>query len=163
MSELTELVEPLKRTVAVPGTFADVFPNTSDDDLASTLLDAFAEAQLDGFYPAVDITDDGVTTPDLTRAETALVVMYASGRILEMEILNRKSHVRYEAGPTVFEQDQGVSLLTEALKGIRDRKRDLLDQARRGLMYDGFTMADLAFIKATTSYGDGLSYSSAFG
>lgn len=153
MSDLSELVEPLKRAVAVPGAFADTFPSTSDDDLAAVLLDAFAEAQLYGFFSEVVVDDDGITTPDIERASTALVVLFAANRILEVEVGNRKSHVRFEAGGAVFEQDQGTQLLTQRLKDLAERKRDLLARADRA-SYDGTTLsADLYFIKSVLSYG----------
>lgn len=157
MSDLSDYTENLKRAVAVPGTFASVFPDTSDDDLTGTMTDAFAEAQLDGFFNSFSINEDGITTPDVTPAQLALVLLYASARILSNEILSRRTHRRYEAGSVVFEEDQGSQMLSEMLKAITARKRELLAQAQRG-QYSwngdaGFTMADLAFIKGVEFYG----------
>lgn len=155
MSDLSELVEPLKRAVATPGTFADVFPEATDDLLTAQLADAFGEAQLDGFLSgfSVDLTLS-TTSPDLSTAQGALLVVYAAYTILVNEVRNRKSHVRYEASGTVFEQDQTASMLNEILRQLGDRKKDLLEQARLGQLDEtGVFMADLAFVKATQDYG----------
>jgi hypothetical protein len=47
MTDLADLVESLKREVAIPGTFATVFPTTTDDDPTGALADGVAETQLD--------------------------------------------------------------------------------------------------------------------
>jgi hypothetical protein len=126
-TDLFDTVPALKRAVAVPGTFPDVFPSTTDADLSAILLDAFSEAQLDGFFPTYTSTDDGLVTEDLTRGEEALIVIYAAIRIIQSQIRNTKSHVRYEAGEVVFEQDYGSSTLNELLKQYAKRKEDLID------------------------------------
>lgn len=149
MSSLEDLVESLKREVAVPGTFKTLFPATTDDDLAASLLDAFAQAQLDGFFSTHVTDDDGVVSPDLSRGATSLVVIYAGIRFLTADLLNRKSHVRYEAGGAVFEQDQGASVLVEALKGLRAKKDALIIAAQAGARAGvGITMVDGYLIKA---------------
>lgn len=158
MSDLSDFIENLKRAVATPGTFADVFPSTTDDDLVGSLADGMAEAQLDGFLSTFDIDLEGfTTTPDLAPPQIALVLLYASSRILTVELMNRRTHTRYEAPGVVFEEDQGSQLLSEMLKAIRDRKKQLLEDARRGNYAwnggEGFTMADLAFIKNVEHYG----------
>lgn len=153
MSALADLVEPLKREVAVPGAFEAVFPNTSDDDLEATLLDAFAMAQLDGFFTSSTATDLGVVTPDLSRGGAALIVIYAGVRILTVELINRKSHTRYEAGGAVFEQDFAASVLVQALKELSAKKAVLLSQiqaTQRAAI--GITMVDGYFVKATDFY-----------
>jgi hypothetical protein len=152
VSELADLVDPLKRTVAVPGTFAETFPATGDDDLEATLLDAFAEAQLDGFFAEAFSDDDGLVSPDLARGEGALVVIYAAARIITAELRNRKTHVRYEASGAVFEQDTTASLLVALLKDLSARKLDLLTQARQRGHASAFLMADAYFIRATSVY-----------
>lgn len=153
MSDLADLVEPLKREVAVPGTFATVFPETTDEDLAGSLLDAFAQAQLDGFLGTSMADEDGVVTPDLSRGAQGLLVIYAGIRLLTTDLINRKSHTRYEAKGSVFEQDQGASILVEALKGLRAKKDSLiaLAQANTRAMI-GTTMVDGYYIKAVDFY-----------
>ena len=150
MTALTTLVEPLKREVAVPGAFEATFPVTSDDDLAFSLMDAFAQAQLDGFLVNSVMDDAGVVTPDLSRGAGSLIVIYAGIRFLTADLLNRKSHVRYEASGAVFEQDTGASILVEALKGLRAKKDAMLAAVQAGQRAGiGITMVDGYIIKAT--------------
>lgn len=150
MTNLADLVGPLKREVAVPGTFASLFPLTTDLDLAAALLDAFAQAQLDGFMTTNTATDAGVVSPGLSRGAAALVVIYAGIRFLTTDLVNRKSHTRYEAaGGAVFEQDQGASILVEALKGLRAKKDALIAAAQAGARASiGITMVDGYVVKA---------------
>jgi hypothetical protein len=152
MSSLETLVDTLKRAVAVPGTFDANFPETTDDDLVASLLDGFAEAQLDGFFTKHEATDAGIVTPDLSRAQGALVALYTASRILESEIKNRKTHVRYEASGTVFEQDQSYQILVQLLKDTRERKIAILKQAQSSGAGSAFVMADNYFIRATSNY-----------
>lgn len=153
MTSLADLVEPLKREVAVPGTFTTVFPATSDEDLEAALLDAFAQAQLDGFFSTSDATDSGVVTPDLSRAAAALVVVYAGVRLLTAELINRKAHTRYEASGAVFEQDFAASVLVQALKDLAAKKAIFLDQIKATKRSQVGTMVvDGYFVKATDFY-----------
>lgn len=150
MSDLADLVPSLKRTIAVPGTFTTLFPSTTDDDLAAVLADGMAEAKLDGWLSDVDVdVDVNITDPDLTVPQQALVVLYASVRILMSEIRNRKTHIRYEAGSATFEQDQSASMLVEQLKILTSRKEYLLTQARRSGYVNTFAMFDSYFARAT--------------
>ena len=148
-------VPALQRAVAVPGTFATLFPSTSDDDLLFTLLDGFAEAQLDGFFTGYTSSDLGLVTETMTRAERALVVLYSSVRILQNEIRNRKTHKRYEASGTVFEEDQSAQMLVQLLKDYQAQKKDVRDQLRRGTASAAFSMCDLYIAKAVGSYWGG--------
>jgi hypothetical protein len=147
-TDLNELIPALKRSVAVPGTFADFFPSTGDTDLAGTLGDSFAECQLDGFFATYTMIDDETITETLERSEQALVIIYATVRILQAEIKDRKTHVRYEAGSTTFEQDQGASVLVELLKEYKDRKKELRTQGRQGDAGAAFYMADAYLMRA---------------
>lgn len=141
-TDLTDLVPALQRAVAVPGTFETVFPESTNDDLAMTLLDGFAEAQLDGFFVSYISNDDGIVAQDMSRAEQALVVIYASTRVLMSEIRNRKTHKRYEAGSVTFEEDQSASSLVELLKQMKERKKELRSQGIGGNSQRAFFMAD---------------------
>lgn len=162
MTDLADLVETLKREVAVPGTFSSVFTETTDQDLTDSLLDAFAASQLDGFLVSSAATDDGFVSPDLSRGAAALLVVYAGIRFLGADLANRKSHVRYEANGAVFEQDTGPSVLVELLKGLRAKKDQLilaaqqaaLDAARAGM---SITVVDGYYIKAVDFYRGDLS------
>lgn len=150
MDNISALVDPLRRAVAVPGTFTTAYPNTREDDLIGLLLDGFAEAQLDGFMSTnsygVDPEDEdtyGELDPVITQPEGALIVIYASSRLLANELSSRRTHTRYEAKGAVFEQDQSAQVLTERLKEIRDRIKGLREQAQLAGLASAFYMADL--------------------
>ena len=136
MSDLADLVEPLKREVAVPGRFDADFPDTLDSDLEATLIDAFWESKLDGFFggaygggtdqSGVTVDDTGITTPDISGAAGALVTIYAGVRILRNALRNTATHFRAESSGQVFERDQSAGLLKGLLDALEQRKRQLL-------------------------------------
>ncbi len=142
MSLLEDLIEPLKRYVAVPGTFGDVFPDTTDDDLLGSLMDGFAEAQLDGYFLTFQMDDEGETAPDIDRAQGALIALYAATRIVQTQLANLKTVTRYEARGLVYEAQQSAQVLVALLKDLQDRKKAI---ANRKDVYGAgaaFTMAD---------------------
>lgn len=124
---LADYVEALKREVAVPGEFDGVFPDTSDTDLANSLADAFAQAQLDGFFGTMELnTGTNVVTPGLSSGAGALVIIYAGERIIRAQLRNLKNRQKYEAAGATYEVETSASILTEELKSIQKRKEDLL-------------------------------------
>jgi hypothetical protein len=147
--DLIDLAPSLKRTLAAPGEFATFFPVTTDADLSSTLTDAVAEVQLDGFLSTstLDAVNETVT-PDLTAPQTALVVFYGMARVLTARVANLKNRTRYKAGPVEAEQEQAASVLVELLRETQGRKRQFLDDARAGRVGMAFTMVDLYVTKS---------------
>lgn len=134
---MSALVPALKRELAVPGTFADVFPDTSDKDLIGALADGFAEAQLFGFFRSLSLTavdtptpgSDWTIDPELSSAGGALVVIYASIRSIRSQLRSLKTSQRYKAGPVEFETAQAASVLTAELQFLKDRLKDILKNA----------------------------------
>lgn len=167
--DISELVEPLKRTVASPGEFATFFPNTLDTDLNGVLVDGAAESQLDGFLPGkvfdLDATPQTITT-DPNSLERALIVLYAASRIVSARTANLKSRTRYKAGNVEAETEQAATVLNELLRGINLRKKQFIDDLRSGYLSNGpdglqanvgtaistFGMADLYTIRAFHSW-----------
>ena len=151
MTDLADLVDSLKREVAIPGTFSTVFPNTTDDDVTGALADGLAETQLDGWMPTLQLDlDTNLTTPDLSLAGRALVVIYAGIRIVRNQLQNMTAHVRYETRGNVFEQDRGAGMLKEALSDLSKRRQSLiaLRLQRTGTsvsMRDGYMIRANAF------------------
>lgn len=144
MTDLTELVDSLKREVAVPGTFATVYRSTTDDDLAGSLADAFAAAQLDGFFLGQSLDADAFeVTPDLSTAGRAAVIIYAAERILTMQVMSLKQRVLYEAGPTKYETENSANVLTQILKSMAERKRLVLESAETVRRAGTFAMQDM--------------------
>lgn len=130
MTDLATLVEPLKRELAVPGVFADVFPDTDDTALADSLADGFAEAQLNGFFVDMTLTA-GETSQDLSAAGGALIVMFTGMRIIRAQLRNLVLNARYKAGPAEVETQRSAMLLRDELAYLRTRVTDLVTQARR--------------------------------
>ena len=124
---LANLVEPLKREVAVPGAFDTIFPDTGDDDLIGALADGFAECRLDGFFGGnvVDL-DTNMISPAISSGAAALIVIYSGIRIIRSQLRNMNSHVKYEAAGAIYEVDTAASVLTQELRDFAERKRELL-------------------------------------
>lgn len=161
MSDLADLVGPFKRAVSVPGGFDAVFPTVIESEIVGAIMDAVAAAQLDGFLRDTVVDPDAeAVTPDLSNGEAlnaagALVMVYAHYNLLRTEVLNRRTHIRYQAGAAVFEEDQTASLLNELMRQAKARLDELRERAERGeLDNSGATVIDMAFIRATTDYGD---------
>jgi hypothetical protein len=141
--QLADLTDALKRALAVPGTFDTAYPNTTEADLLGSLMDGFSEAQLDRFFSGWDFDGiTGVLTSTLDRAAAALVVIYASTRILQSEIRDLKSHVKYVAGAVTFEEDSPASVMVKLLQTMEDRKKELRTQSRNAGAAAAFYMAD---------------------
>lgn len=134
MTLLSTLVEPLKREIAVPGEFANVFPSTSDDDLIGSLADGFAEAQLWGFFGTMTltaVTDDFETDPDLSAAGGAIILTFTATRIIRAQLRALNSAERYQAGPVKYEIEKAASVLKDELDFLQDRLNALIEEGRR--------------------------------
>lgn len=154
MTELIDLVEAYKREVAVPGTFSEAFPSTTDTAIQGALADAFAEAQLDGFFHSMTIDLDAYeVTPDLSAAGAALVVIYAGIRLARQQIRTLRSTARYKAGPVEYETGQAASALAEDLKYLRARRTEILDKARYGSGTAVFMLDNYVARERTNFYG----------
>lgn len=152
MSDLNDWVESLKRAVAPPGQFDTYFPDTTDDDLLGSMLDAYGECQLDGFFTSGwDLTDAGIITPDIGRGQAALLVIFAGVRIIQTQLLNFKSEQKYEAAGAIFDVKTSSNVLTSILKQMNDRKKDLILRLRTNSASSAFSMADAYILKAVGS------------
>lgn len=134
MTDLSTFVEPLKRMLAVPGTFADVFPSTSDDDLQASLADGFSEAQLYGFFSTLSLSEDAAgdfaTDVDLSAAGGSLVIIFTAMRILRAQIRSMATIERYKAGTTEYEVGRPANVLRDELALLDRQRSDLIAQAR---------------------------------
>lgn len=132
MTDLADLVEAFKREAAVPGTFDVTFPSTDDDDIIGSLADAFAEAQLDGFFGTLILDlDAGTVTPDLSVAGAALVTMYAGMRLTRQHLRSLTTRTAYKAGPVEYETERSSSALVEELKQLKSRRDQIMANAIR--------------------------------
>lgn len=131
-TDLSDLVEAFKREVTIPGTFETTFPDTDDDAIAAALGDAFAEAQLDGFFGTMSLdVDAGLVDPDLSVAGAALVVMYAGMRMIRQQLRGLNTRTAYKAGPVEYEVEKAATALTEELKQLQARRNQILANAIR--------------------------------
>lgn len=153
MDDLAELTTSLRNLVARPGTFDDLFEETTDDDLVNVLLDGFAEAHLEGLFTTVDADESGVLDGEITRGQGALIVLLAGVRFLRAQLLNAVSHRRYEAKGAVFEEDTPVALLRDILKDLVAQKARLIDDLKDADSEEAgarvFAMADQYLIRST--------------
>lgn len=133
MTALADLVEPLKRELAVPGVFEDVFPDTDDDALAASLADGFSEAQLHGYFSDLTLTPapDFETSKDISAAGGALVVMFTGMRIIRAQLRSLLTSERYKAGAAEMEIQRSANLLRDELKYLQARLDSLILNAQR--------------------------------
>lgn len=143
MDDLTELIPTLQNHVARPGTFATLFPETTDDMLTQCLLDGLAEVQLEGLLLNVDYDGDGMLDPEITNAQGALIALFAAIRLLRAELMNRVMHRRYQAGTAIFEEDYNVTLYNTILAQLVAQKDRVTADIIDGRTGDSiFEMAD---------------------
>lgn len=147
MTDFADVTESLKRVVARPGTFASLFPETTEDDLVGVLMDGLAEVQLDGMLHTYLLDDDGIVEPDLTRAQVALVVLYAGSILVKAELFNRKTNRRYEASGAVFDETQATNILRDLMRGMEARKAEIREAAASNGAGAAFHMADAYAIR----------------
>ena len=137
VTDLAELIGPLQREVAIPGTFGDTFPSTSDEDLVATLADGFAEAQLQGFFTdmTLEITEGVETTystdKDLSAAGGALVVLFAAQRLMRPMLTSSATGAKYKAGPVEYETSSSAMVIREVLRQFSDRISALITDGKR--------------------------------
>lgn len=164
MSDLSTLVEALKREVAVPGTFDDLYPNTSPLDLTGSLADSFAQCQLDGWFPSVtlDLTNAAhpATTPDLSTAGQGLVVITAGIRFVRAALRVMGQTQTYKAGNVEYSTSNSASVMKQDLADLDARRTQLLTQAQllaRPLdtVYDGYANRQAADFLGIYGWGFG--------
>lgn len=147
--DLADIVPSLKRAVAPLGEFDTYFPNTTNNDVRDLLADAVAECQLDGFLSTHTLDVEAAeVTPDLSNAQIALVVLYGMARVLTTRLGNTRNRTRYVAGSVEAESEQSASVLVELLRQTKERKRQLLDDARMGGASSAFIMVDQYMAKS---------------
>lgn len=161
MSDITDLVPALKRAAA-PGGFDALYPELAEADLKGRLLDAVAEAQLDGFLSDYEYdVNTGEIAPNLSQgtgedialnSAGALVILYAGYTLVLAEIRNIRNRTNYVAGAVQAEEERTASMLNEILRQLADRKRKLIERAELADMATDVFVGDLNFIKATEDW-----------
>lgn len=145
MTAMSTLVPALKRELAIPGTFDDLFPDTGTNDLIGSLADAYSQAKLDGWFKDVVLdTEAFTTTPDLSEAGGAVVVIYASTRFIRSQLRAITSNETYKAGSVEYSVSHPASLLKAELDFLQQRLKDIVSNAQRAartctaMVFDGY-------------------------
>lgn len=134
MTALATLVPALKRELAIPGDYVNLFPDSDDATLTGYLADAFGEAQLYGFFLTVTLDASNpaapVSTPDVSTAGAALISIFASMRIIRAQLRNMLAGERYKAGAAEYEVSRGATVLRQELVYLQQRITELVQQAK---------------------------------
>lgn len=142
ITNVADLVESLKREVAVPGEFDTTFPNTDDDSLFACLCDGFSEARLDGFFGDNSLDwVSGDLTSQITDGEGSLLVIYSAIRILRASIRSQAVSNTYKAGNVEYSTSQSANVLQAEMAALIDRRKELLqygDKAIRTHVNDSY-------------------------
>lgn len=146
-TDLYEHVEWLKREVAVPGTFTRLFPETTDDHLAASLVDGLYRAKLDGWLPSVEADPDTFeTNVAISQTAVAVVIVYSAIKFIQNQITNMPTGQRYEApGGIVSDTQRSASVLAERLRELNEERKQLVAAAlgvRNGRPATTVTMLD---------------------
>lgn len=134
MTLLKTLAPALRRELAPPGQFDQVFPGVVEKDLVDQLADAFGEAQLWGFFGTMELLDidtDARTSQDLSAAGGALLVIFAGMRVIRSQLREMSASERYKAGPVEMETSRSANLLRDELAFLTKRLQQLIDDAKR--------------------------------
>src|SRR3954469_7589492 len=110
--------------VAPPGRFTELYSTADEDALVGSLADALGEVQLDGLLMTYEEVD-GFVSPDVSRAQGSLLVLYAAVRFVRAELLNRPSNTRYEAPGVVADTSYGQNILRDVLADLKAKKKEV--------------------------------------
>jgi hypothetical protein len=163
-TDLSESLDSLRYLVAVPGTFASVYPDTTEDMLLQILRDGFAEAQLMGLFSSYTIDEDGIVEPGLSGGEIALVVLFSAIRLIRVAMLNSTSSVTYKAGSAEYATTTSATLLKDILDDLKAQKNAviaLLSSGGTAQAGEAFAMADQFLIRVLDDWYYGPAYEGA--
>lgn len=150
MTDLAQYTDSVRNIIARPGTFTDLFPETTDDHLVGTLVDALAECHLEGTLLDYLADASGIVRPQITSGQAALVVLYAGVRLIRAELLNRVTSAKYVAGPVSAETTYATNVLRDIMRALDAQKSrltaDILSGTGTGF---AFLMADAYVANAT--------------
>ncbi len=149
-TDLAIYTDAVRNVIARPGTFADLFPETTDDHLVALLADALAEAHLMGLLLDYEADDTYLTRPVLTSGQGALLTLFAGLRLIRGELLNRITSAKYVAGPVSSETTYATNILRDIMKALETQKEDIVTSLIRGVGAESaFMMADSYVINST--------------
>jgi len=153
MEELADLVPSLRNVVARPGTFADFFPETTEDDLIAVLVDGLAECHMEGLLLRYEADEAGTLTPALTSGQGALVLLFAGVRLIRAELFNRATSRKYVASSASFEEIQATNILRDIMRELKEQKARVVDAQATGGSGHAFFMADQYLARLSVAQG----------
>lgn len=121
-TDLAGYTESLRNVLARPGTFGDLFPETTDDGLIGLLADGLAECHLETTLSTFEADANGLVRPVMATGQIALVILYAGIRLIRGELLNRATSTKYVAGPVSAESTQSTNILRDVMKALEEQK-----------------------------------------
>ena len=121
-TDLANYTDSLRNIIARPGTFDDLFPETTDDGLVSVLQDGLAECHLEATLMGYEADLNGAVRPLMTSGQVALVVLYGGIRLIRAELLNRVTSTKYVAGPVSAESMYATNVLRDVMKALETQK-----------------------------------------
>ena len=148
-TDLAALTDSVRNVVARPGTFTDLFPETTDDHLITVLADALAEAHMMGLLLDNQADDGYLVRPPLPSGAQALVVLYAGVRLIRAELFNRVTSAKYVAGPVSAETSYATNILRDIMAALQEQKDTVYKLlVAGGPAVNAFLMADSYHINA---------------
>jgi hypothetical protein len=141
-TDLAAYTQSLRNVVARPGTYADLFPETTDDLLVQVLADGLAECHLEATLLGYEADDNALVRPPLASGQVALVVLYAGLRLLRSELLNRVTSAKYVAGPVSADTTYATNVLRDIMKALEQQKERVTLLLSTNTAATTFSMAD---------------------
>lgn len=155
-TDLANYTVSVRDVIARPGTFADLFPETTDDNLIQVLKDALAECHLERTLLDYEADDDGLVRPEMTSGQVAMVVLYGGVRLIRSELLNRVTNAKYVAGPVSAETTYATNVLRDIMKALQTQKDRVTAAAAVSGANAAFYMADSYVANATGCTPNGI-------
>lgn len=155
-TDLGDYVDSLRAVLARPGTFSDLFPETTDDGLIQLLRDGLAEANMEQLLTGYVSDINGIVRPEMPPGGVAMVVLFAGVRLVRSEILNRITSTKYTAGPVSAEQSYSTNILRDVAKALEAQKTVLINLYRASSAGASFYMTDSYIANATGRTDNGV-------
>lgn len=152
-TDLGDYVDSVKAILARPGTFGDLFPETTNAGLVDLMRDGLAECNMEQLLLGYSANTNGIVRPELTPGGIAMVVLFAGARLVRSEILNRITSSKYVAGPVSAEQSYSTNILRDVAKQLEAQKITLITLYRASSAGAQFYMAD-SFVANLTGHTD---------
>jgi hypothetical protein len=133
-TDIYDYVPVLRRMVSGPG--VGPYVDKTDEELASSLLDGFWSARLDGFLADKTVNNTFVS-PELSPEEAQIVSTYAAIRMIRSAIVWTETRLRAVAGPATYEVERSATLLKAVLEDLNGERERMLQTIESGALPSG--------------------------